>query len=116
MLRRRIDSRWHWEWTITSPRLRVRLDRPEMGRSRRGRLSGCPYLYLGFPKQLAFAVAVNFWHSDDIVRVIGRKLVDRTSSRPSRCELTPFRESGSAVLLEDGAGFEVTVQVEVVVD
>ena len=34
----------------------------------------------------------------------------------SGCELTPFRECGSAVLFEDVAGVEVTVEVEVVVD
>jgi len=32
------------------------------------------------------------------------------------CKLTPFRECGSAVLFEDVAGVEVTVEVEVVVD
>jgi len=34
----------------------------------------------------------------------------------SGCKLTPFRECGSAVLLEDVAGVEVTIVVEVVVD
>ena len=34
----------------------------------------------------------------------------------SGCKLTPFRESGSAVLFEDVAGVEVTVEVEVIVD
>jgi len=34
----------------------------------------------------------------------------------SSCKLTPFREFGSAVLFEDVAGVEVTVEVEVVVD
>jgi hypothetical protein len=34
----------------------------------------------------------------------------------SGCKLTPFRECGSAVLFEDVAGVEVTVEVEVVVD
>ncbi len=51
-----------------------------------------------------------------IVRVIGRELADRRSSRLSRGELTPFRECGSAVLFEDVAAVEVTVVVEVVVD
>jgi len=51
-----------------------------------------------------------------IVRVIGRELADRRSSRFSRGELTPFRECGSAVLLEDIAAVEVTVLVEVIVD
>ena len=34
----------------------------------------------------------------------------------SGCKLTPFRESGSAVLFEDVAGVEMTVEVEVIVD
>jgi hypothetical protein len=34
----------------------------------------------------------------------------------SRCKLTPSRECGSAVLLEDIAAVEVTVLVEVIVD
>src|SRR5680860_756832 len=51
-----------------------------------------------------------------IVRVIGRELVDRRSSRLSRGELTPFCECGSAVLFEDVAAVEVTVEVEVIVD
>jgi len=34
----------------------------------------------------------------------------------SGCKLTPFRERGSAVLFEDVARVEVTVEVEVVVD
>ena len=51
-----------------------------------------------------------------IVRVIGRELADRRSSRFSRGELTPFRECGSAVLLDDIAAVEVAVVVEVVVD
>jgi len=34
----------------------------------------------------------------------------------SGCKLTPFHECGSAVLFEDVAGAEVTVEVEVVVD
>ena len=51
-----------------------------------------------------------------IVRVIGRELADRRSSRLSRCELTPFRECGSAVLFEDVAAVEVAVVIEVVVD
>ena len=51
-----------------------------------------------------------------IVRVIGRELVDRRSSRLSRGELTPSRECGSAVLFEDVAAVEVTVKVEVIVD
>ena len=51
-----------------------------------------------------------------IVRVIGRELADRRSSRFSRGELTPFRECGSAVLFEGVAVVEVTVMVEVVVD
>ena len=34
----------------------------------------------------------------------------------SRCKLTPSRESGSAVLLEDISAVEVTVVVEVIVD
>ena len=34
----------------------------------------------------------------------------------SGCKLTPFRERGNAVLFEDVARVEVTVEVEVVVD
>ena len=39
-----------------------------------------------------------------------------TGLRRSGCKLTPFRESGSAVLFEDVAGVEMAVVVEVVVD
>ena len=38
------------------------------------------------------------------------------SSRPSRGELTPFCACGSAVLFEDVAAVEVTIEVEVIVD
>ena len=34
----------------------------------------------------------------------------------SGCQLTPFRECGSAVLFEDVAAVEVAVEVEMVVD
>ena len=51
-----------------------------------------------------------------VVRLTGRGLADRRRSRPSRCELTPFRECGSAVLLEDISAVEVKVLVEVIVD
>jgi len=51
-----------------------------------------------------------------IVRVTNHELADYDRSRLSRCELTPFRECSSAVLLEDIATVEVTVVVEVVVD
>ena len=51
-----------------------------------------------------------------IVRVIGRELADRRSSRLSRGELTPFRDCGSAVLFEDVAMAEVAVAVEVIAD
>ncbi len=51
-----------------------------------------------------------------IVRATNHELADYDRSRLSRCELTPFRECSSAVLLEDIATVEVTVVVEVVVD
>ena len=51
-----------------------------------------------------------------VVRVIGRELADRRSSRFSRSELTPFRECGGAVLFEGVAAVEVTAVVRVVVD
>ena len=51
-----------------------------------------------------------------IVRVTNHELADCDRSRLSRCELTPFRECSSAVLLEDVARVEVTVVVEVVLD
>jgi hypothetical protein len=44
-----------------------------------------------------------------IVRLTNHELADYDRSRLSRCELTPFRECSSAVLLEDVAGVEVTV-------
>ncbi len=51
-----------------------------------------------------------------IVRLTIHELASRRRSSLSRCELTPFRECSSAVLLEDIATVEVTVVVEVVVD
>ena len=54
--------------------------------------------------------------AEGIVRLTGRELADRRWSRLSRCKLTPSRECGSAVLLEDIAAVEVTVLVEVIVD
>jgi hypothetical protein len=85
---------------------------------------------------LGASAVVRFWHKADslrgltsrplsgakrtprkgVVRLTIHELASRRRSRPSRCELTPFRESGSAVLLEDVAAVEVTVLVEVVVD
>ncbi len=51
-----------------------------------------------------------------IVRVNLHELADQKRSRLSRGEFTPFRERGSAVLLEDISAVEVAVLVEVVVD
>ncbi len=51
-----------------------------------------------------------------VVRLTNHELADHDRSRLSRCELTPSRECGSAVLLEDIAAVEVAVPVEVVVD
>ena len=51
-----------------------------------------------------------------VVRLTNHELADHDRSRLSRCELTPSRQGGSAVLFEDVAGVEVTVEVEVVVD
>ena len=51
-----------------------------------------------------------------VVRLTKHELADHDRSRHSRCELTPFRECSSAVLLENVAGVEVAVVVEVVVD
>ena len=51
-----------------------------------------------------------------IVRLTKHELADHDWSRHSRCELTPFRECSSAVLLENVAGVEVAVVVEVIVD
>jgi hypothetical protein len=51
-----------------------------------------------------------------IVRLTNHDLADHDRSTLSRCELTPFRECGSAVLFEDIAGVEMAVVVEVVVD
>src|SRR5665811_155943 len=51
-----------------------------------------------------------------VVRLTKHELADHDRSRHSRCELTPFRECSSAVLLEDVAAVEVTVVVEVIVD
>src|SRR5680860_231473 len=59
---------------------------------------------------------IRWGNSLGIVRVIGRELVDRRSSRLSRGESTPFCECSSAVLFEDFAAVEVTVEVEVIVD
>ena len=44
-----------------------------------------------------------------VVRLTNHELADYDRSRLSRCELTPFRECSSAVLLEDIATVEVTV-------
>ena len=46
----------------------------------------------------------------------GHELADQNRSPPSRGELTPFSERGSAVSLENIAAVEVAVLVEVVVD
>ena len=54
--------------------------------------------------------------SRGVVRLTNHELADYDRSRLSRCKLTPFRECGSAVLLKDVAGVEVTIVVEVVVD
>ena len=51
-----------------------------------------------------------------IVRVTGRELADRRSSRFSRGELMPLGQGGRTVLFEDVAAVEVTVVVEVVLD
>ncbi len=51
-----------------------------------------------------------------IVRLTGHELADQNRSPPSRGELTPFSERGSAVSLENIAAVEVAVLVEVVVD
>ena len=51
-----------------------------------------------------------------VVRLTIHELASWRQSRRSRGELTPFRECGSAVLLEDVAAVEVAVEVEVVVD
>jgi hypothetical protein len=51
-----------------------------------------------------------------VVRLTNHELADHDRSRLSRCELTPFRECSSAVLLEDAAAVEMAVVVEVVVD
>jgi hypothetical protein len=47
--------------------------------------------------------------SGGVVRLTNHELANYDRSRLSRCELTPFRECSSAVLLEDVAGVEVTV-------
>jgi hypothetical protein len=51
-----------------------------------------------------------------IVRLTNHELADPDWSTLSRCELTPFRECSNAVLFEDIAAVEVTVEVEVIVD
>jgi hypothetical protein len=51
-----------------------------------------------------------------VVRLTNHELADYDRSRLSCCELTPFCECSSAVLLEDVAAVEVTVLVEVIVD
>ena len=54
--------------------------------------------------------------AEGVVRLTKHELADHDRSRHSRCELTPFRECSSAVLLENVAGVEVAVVVEVIVD
>jgi len=51
-----------------------------------------------------------------IIRLTNHELADYNRSRLSRCELTPFRECGSTVLLEDVAAVDMAAVVEVVVD
>ena len=51
-----------------------------------------------------------------VVRLTNHELADHERSRLSRCELTPSRECGRAVLLEDIAAVKVAVIVEVIVD
>lgn len=57
-----------------------------------------------------------FTSTEGVVRPTNHELADHDWSRRSRGELTPFRECGSAVLLEDVAAVEVAVVVEVIVD